>query len=52
MTKIISYFIVFYILLYLTIYHISQVSLQSLYSMLLTLFTRTLLTGVVYFGMD
>jgi len=38
----ILYFIVFY-------YYISQVLPQSLYSMLLTLFNRTLLTGVVYF---
>jgi len=49
MTKTIFYFIVFYILLYITIYNISQVFVQSFYSMLLILFTRLLLTGAVYF---
>jgi len=49
MIKTIFYFIVFYILLYITIYNISQVFVQSFYSMLLILFTRLLLMGVVYF---
>jgi len=38
------YCIVFYILLYITIHNISQVSVQSFYSMSLILFTRLLLT--------
>jgi hypothetical protein len=43
------YFIVLYILLYFTFYNIPLVLVQSFYFMLLTLFIRTLLTGVVYF---